>query len=56
MFPASLMEKDLGYIHDTAQAFAAKVPLADAARAVFRKAIADGLADENMTSVVKNYR
>src|SRR5258706_7617108 len=53
LFPVGLMEKDLGYIHDTAQIFNACLPVSDAARAVFRKAIAEGLAEENMTSVVK---
>jgi 3-hydroxyisobutyrate dehydrogenase-like beta-hydroxyacid dehydrogenase len=55
LFPAELMEKDLGYIRATADAAHARIPVTDSARDVFRNAIAQGHAQENMTSVVKLY-
>ncbi len=54
-FPIELVEKDFGYVHETAVASQASVPLADAARQVFQTAIAAGQAEENLTGVVKLY-
>lgn len=51
-FPVQLIEKDFGYTVGSAAAPEA-VPTIAAARGVFQKAIAQGLGDQNMTSVVE---
>lgn len=52
-FPVELVEKDLGYLAGEAPPDAA--PVSAAARAVFARAIAAGLAADNMTAVAKLY-
>lgn len=52
-FPVELVEKDLGYLADETPPDAA--PVSAAARAVFARAIAAGLAADNMTAVAKLY-
>lgn len=52
-FPVELVEKDLGYLADETPPDAA--PISAAARAVFARAIAAGLAADNMTAVAKLY-
>ena len=56
LFTTELVEKDLAYIDQTAASNRAEMPLAKAAREVFRQAIEAGQADENLTSTVKLYR
>lgn len=53
-FPVELIEKDLGYSLEAAGAEDA-APMAAAARAVFRRAIAAGSGDSNMTAVARLY-
>lgn len=53
LFPIELVEKDLGYLADTAQA--AKLPMGNAARQVFQQAIAQGYAADNITGVAQLY-
>jgi len=52
-FPVELVEKDLGYLASVVQTGA--LPISMAARGVFERALAAGLAAENMTAVVKLY-
>ena len=52
-FPVELVEKDLRYLASEADADA--LPLSAAARTVFERALAAGLANENMTAVAKLY-
>ncbi|MGJ3647001.1 NAD(P)-dependent oxidoreductase [Sphingomonas sp. GlSt437] len=54
MFPVAMIDKDLGYAE--AMAAGAPLPLTMAARAVYQRAGAAGLAEENMNAVVKLYR
>lgn len=51
-FPVQLIEKDFGYTVQSAASPEA-VPTIAAARSVFQKAIAQGLGDQNMTSVAQ---
>jgi 3-hydroxyisobutyrate dehydrogenase len=55
MFAAELMEKDLGYIVDAAEAAQARIPVSTAAREAFREGLSKGHAHENMTSIVQLY-
>jgi 3-hydroxyisobutyrate dehydrogenase len=52
-FPVELIEKDFGYLLDETVSGAA--PVSAAARSAFARAIAAGLATENMTAVAKLY-
>ncbi|MGA7328913.1 MAG: NAD(P)-dependent oxidoreductase [Rhodomicrobium sp.] len=56
LFAAELMEKDLSYLQEAAVSIKAHVPLSSTARDVFREAIAEGYAQENMTCVVELYK
>jgi 3-hydroxyisobutyrate dehydrogenase len=51
-FPIELIEKDFGYMLQTAGSDSA-APTIAAAREVFRKAIESGFGNDNMTGVVK---
>ena len=51
-FPIGLIEKDFDYTLQAAGNPDA-APMIAAARAVFQQAIANGLAEQNMTSVVR---
>jgi len=51
-FPIELIEKDFGYMLQSADSDA-DAPTIAAARGVFRRAAERGMADENMTAVVK---
>ena len=55
MFPIDLVEKDFGYIADSASASSAHVPVANAARAVFAAAQSAGFAAQNITAITKLY-
>ncbi|MEM1139919.1 MAG: NAD(P)-dependent oxidoreductase [Pseudomonadota bacterium] len=55
-FPIDLVAKDFDLIRETAGAFAADIPLANAAGAVYRHAEDAGYADDNITGVVQLYR
>lgn len=52
-FPVELVEKDLGYLAGGISP--GSVPLNDAARAVFGRALAAGMGGDNMTAVAKLY-
>jgi 3-hydroxyisobutyrate dehydrogenase len=54
-FPIELVEKDLRYVVETAQAHDAQVPLAQATRQIFHKAAAEGYADLNINGVARLY-
>ncbi len=53
MFPVELIEKDFSY---TLKATGHTTPVIEAVRDVFRKGIANGIGDENMTAVIKLYQ
>ncbi len=53
LFPIDLVEKDFGYVVETANALSANVPTASAVRAVYGTAIEAGLGDENIHGVLK---
>lgn len=53
-FPVDMIEKDLGYA--IAMGGDAALPIVDATRAVFNRAIKAGLGDENVTAIGKLYR
>lgn len=55
MFTIDLIEKDLGYIIDTAEASGASLPGAAGARDAFRKAQAMGLGQANISSLASVY-
>jgi 3-hydroxyisobutyrate dehydrogenase len=55
MFPIELVAKDFSYVEKTAAALAAEMPLSQATAAAFGKAMASGLAAENITAIAKNY-
>jgi 3-hydroxyisobutyrate dehydrogenase len=55
MFPIELVEKDLTYMVETAEANDAPVPLAEAAWQVFHEAVAEGYADLNISGVARLY-
>ena len=55
LFPIELVEKDFGYVLETAQANGSTVPLAEAAGRVYAAAVEAGYSNENLTSVVKLY-
>ena len=52
-FPVELVAKDLGYLESSLASDS--LPVSAAAGAVFQKAIAAGLSDENFTAVAKLY-
>jgi 3-hydroxyisobutyrate dehydrogenase len=52
MFPVELIEKDFGYALQAAGSLSS-APTTTAVRDVFRQAMAQGLGQENMTSIVK---
>jgi len=56
LFPVHLVEKDFGYAHDVAAIANAHIPLVDATRAVFARAIVQGFGDDNLTGIVRLYR
>lgn len=53
MFPIDLVGKDLNYVLQTAQAVNASVPVADAVRNIYQRAIAQGHGDKNITGVAE---
>ncbi|MCA8933689.1 MAG: NAD(P)-dependent oxidoreductase, partial [Rhodospirillaceae bacterium] len=55
LFPVELVEKDFGYVLAAAGAVEA-APMTAAARAVFLRAIRDGLGADNLTGIVRLYR
>ncbi len=55
LFPIELVEKDLSYLTVTAQAKQADIPMGDAARQVFEKALAQGYGADNITGVAQLY-
>lgn len=50
-FPTNLVEKDFGY----ALAAASKAPLTEAARAVYARAIREGMGGDNLTGIIRLY-
>jgi 3-hydroxyisobutyrate dehydrogenase len=56
LFPIEMVEKDLSYVVKTARAGGSDAPVAEAVRKVFAEGISEGLADLNMTAIVKQYR
>lgn len=55
MFPVELVEKDFGYVAETAAENHSETPMANAARRVLNRAIEKGYGEDNLTSVVKLY-
>ena len=55
LFPIELVEKDLGCLTATGQAQQADLPIGDAARRVFQKALIQGYAADNITGVAQLY-
>ena len=55
LFPIELVEKDLGYLTATGQARQADLPIGNAARQVFQRALAQGYAADNITGVAQLY-
>ncbi len=55
MFPIELVEKDLGYVLETAAANKANTPMTAIARHVFSEVIKQGYGDENITAVARLY-
>lgn len=55
LFPIELVEKDFGYVVQSAQALGALTPVAAAAREVYREAIAQGQGGDNITGIVKRF-
>jgi len=55
LFPAELVEKDLGYMHNLAMAANATVPVSDAARTVMSAAIARNFGPDHLTGVIRLY-
>lgn len=55
LFPIELVEKDLGYAIQTAQAGDRQMPLTKATRQVFAQAIAQGYGGDNITGVAQLY-
>ncbi|MCB0834903.1 MAG: NAD(P)-dependent oxidoreductase [Bacteroidetes bacterium] len=55
MFTIDLTEKDFRYIVETADANNAPVPVSQSALGVFRKAIEEGYAEDNVTGVAQLY-
>jgi 3-hydroxyisobutyrate dehydrogenase-like beta-hydroxyacid dehydrogenase len=47
------MSKDIGYAIDAASAEGLSLPVASAALAAFRRAIADGLGDQDFAAITK---
>jgi 3-hydroxyisobutyrate dehydrogenase len=55
MFPIDLVAKDFSYVERTATSLSADMPIAKATATAFGKAIASGLAAENITAIAKLY-
>ncbi|MER8684986.1 NAD-binding protein, partial [Mesorhizobium sp. M1405] len=56
LFPVELVDKDLGYVIAMAGAGSSKhMPLTTAAREVFQHGIDRGMADDNITGIVRLY-
>ena len=55
LFPVALVEKDLGYMIETAAAHGADLPVVQAARQVFAKANEAGYGEEQLTAAIKLY-
>lgn len=55
MFPVELVEKDFGYVAETAVQNQSETPMANAAHRILNEAIDEGYGEENLTSVVKLY-
>ena len=55
-FPAELLEKDFGYILQSADHPGKQAPTLAAARAVFRRALEEGLGADNMSGVVRLFK
>lgn len=55
LFPIELVEKDFGYVVDTAEETNARVPMAEAARRILAEAIEQGYGADNLTGVVQLY-
>ena len=54
-FPIDLVEKEFGYLVETAAALSTTTPTASAVRAVYQSAIEAGLGHENTHGVLKLY-
>ncbi|MEM7648047.1 MAG: NAD(P)-dependent oxidoreductase [Cyanobacteria bacterium P01_A01_bin.70] len=54
LFPISLVEKDFRYGVQSAQAVKAKTPITAAVGEVYRTAIAQGYADDNITGIIQS--
>jgi len=54
-FPVALVEKDLRYALETARALGAELPVSAAAHAAFARAAAEGLAEENLSAILRLY-
>jgi 3-hydroxyisobutyrate dehydrogenase len=55
LFPIELVEKDFGYVLDTAKLNGAQVPMARTGRQVFAEAIGQGHSGDNITGVAQLY-
>ena len=55
MFPVELVEKDFGYVEETALARGAQVPVTLAARRVLAEAMARGYGADHLTGIVRLY-
>jgi 3-hydroxyisobutyrate dehydrogenase-like beta-hydroxyacid dehydrogenase len=55
MFPIDLVEKDFGYLLETAEANKANTPMTAIARHIFSEVIKQGYGDENITAVARLY-
>ena len=53
LFPIELVEKDFGYVVDTAAHLSTEAPTAQAVRDVYRSAIDAGLGGDNIHGVLK---
>lgn len=54
-FPIDLVHKDFGLLCCSAEAVAARVPSAEAMRAIYAAAIAEGFSDDNITAIARRY-
>lgn len=55
LFPAEMMAKDLGYLRRLADARGSEIPLGDATRAVFERAVEAGYGEEQMSGLLRLY-
>ena len=55
LFPIELVEKDMSYAVQTANARGASLPLAAATQQIYESAIAQGYGENNITGIVQLY-